>query len=79
MTDVAESQVLYIADDRKRESLAAFWGMGLNQEQRAADEAIAVDMWKPYVQATLAQIPDAMGKSVFDPFHIAKHMNGAVD
>ena len=79
VTDLAHSLVLYVGDDRKRETLEAFWAMGLNEEQREGVEAIAMDMWEPYVQATLARIPAAREKIVFDPFHIAKHMNEAVD
>jgi transposase len=72
-------RVLYVADDRKRESLEAFWALGLTDAQRAQIEAIAMDMWEPYVQATLARIPDAATKIVFDKFHVAKHLNEAVD
>src|SRR5947209_7733109 len=47
--------------------------------QRTALEAIAMDMWAPYVQATRAQVPDADAKIVFDRFHCAKHLNEGVD
>lgn len=79
VTDLAQSTVLFVADDRRRESLEAFWALGLNESQREAVEAIAMDMWEPYVQATLARIPRAEEKIVFDAFHIAKHLNEAVD
>jgi transposase len=38
-----------------------------------------MDLWEPYMQATLAQLPDAATKIVFDKFHIAKHLNAGVD
>lgn len=79
VNDLLGSRVLYVADDRKQESLEAFWAMGLTDTQRAGIEAIAMDMWEPYVQATLARIPDAASKIVFDRFHIAKHLNDGVD
>lgn len=79
VNDLIGSRVLYVADDRKRESLEAFWAMGLTDAQRAGIEAIAMDMWDPYVQATMARIPNAVEKIVFDRFHIAKHLNDAVD
>jgi len=79
VSDLLASRVLYVADDRKRESLEAFWALGLSDAQRANIEAIAMDMWEPYVQATLARIPDAADKIVFDRFHIAKHLGEAVD
>ena len=79
VNDLIGSRVLYVADDRKQESLEAFWAMGLTNAQRTGIEAIAMDMWEPYVQATLARIPDAESKIVFDRFHIAKHLNDGVD
>ena len=36
-------------------------------------------MREPYVQATLAAVPFASSKIVYDRFHIMKHMNEAVD
>jgi len=48
-------------------------------EQLAGVEAIAMDMWKPYVQSTLAHVPGAAGKIVHDPFHLVKYMNEAVN
>jgi transposase len=79
VSDLSIARVLYVADDRKRESLEAFWAVRLTDAQRARIEAIAMDMWEPYVQATRARIPDAEAKIVFDKFHIAKHLNEAVD
>ena len=79
VTDLEETRVMFVADDRKQESLEAFWAVGLGVSQREGIEAIAMDMWEPYVQATLARIPGAQEKIVFDKFHIAKHLNEAVD
>jgi transposase len=79
VSDLAGARVLFVADDRKRESLEAFWALGLTDTQRAQVEAIAMDMWEPYVQATRAQVPDADRKIVFDRFHCAKHLNEGVD
>ena len=79
VSDLERGRVLYVADDRKRESLEAFWAVGLTAAQREALAGIAMDMWAPYVQATLAQVPDADAKIVFDKFHCAKHLNDGVD
>src|SRR5436190_5557431 len=79
VSDLEGARVLFVADDRKRESLEAFWAVGLTAAQRAQVEAIAMDMWEPYVQATRAQVPDADRKIVFDRFHCAKHLNEGVD
>ncbi len=79
VSDLEGARVLYVADDRKQESLEAFWALGLTEAQRGAIAAIAMDMWAPYVQATRARIPDADRKIVFDRFHCAKHLNEGVD
>src|SRR5712692_4997672 len=79
VSDLDGARVLFVADDRKQESLEAFWALGLTAAQRTALEAIAMDMWAPYVQATRAQVPDADAKIVFDRFHCAKHLNEGVD
>jgi transposase len=79
VSDLTTPRVLFVADDRKRESLEAFWALELTATQRAQIQAVAMDMWEPYVQATLAQLPDAATKIVFDKFHIAKHLNEGVD
>jgi transposase len=76
--DVDAGTVEYIGDDRKQESLIAYYAT-LSDVQKTAIEAVAMDMWEPYVQATLAQIPDAARKIVFDRFHIMQHLGKAVD
>jgi transposase len=65
--DVEKKEVLYVGKDRTEESLAAFYRqMG---EQRCMNvEAVAMDMWKPYLKATKRHCPNAV--AVFDPFHI---------
>ena len=77
MTIVAQAEegqttVQYVGEGREQESLDAFWE-GLMAEQLAGVEAIAMDMWKPYVQSTLAHVPGAAGKIVHDPFHLVKY------
>jgi hypothetical protein len=42
-------------------------------------QAVALDMWEPYVQSVQAHVPQAARRIVFDPLHIIQHMNGAVD
>jgi transposase len=78
VADLDRSRVLYLAEDRKQESLDAFWTT-LTPAQREGIEAIAMDMWEPYIRSTLAHLDDAPAKLVFDKFHIAKHLHDAVD
>jgi transposase len=76
--DLERATVEYVADGRKIESLAGYYA-SLTQPQRDGIEAVAMDMWEPYVQATLAGLPRAAEKIVFDRFHIMKQMNEAVN
>ena len=38
-----------------------------------------MDMWNPYIASVREHLPGADGKIVFDKFHIAQHLGGAVD
>ncbi len=83
LTIVAQVQadrttVQYVGEERERESLDGFW-KSLSAAQLAGVEAVAMDMWEPYVQSTLAHVPGAAGKIVHDPFHLVKAMNEAVN
>ena len=76
--DLEEGTVEHIAEDRTQESLEGYYA-GLSQEQLDGREAVAMDMWEPYIQATRAQVPDADEKIVFDRFHVMGYVGKAVD
>jgi transposase len=76
--DLDEGIVEHIAEDRTQESLDGYYA-GLTQAHRAGIEAVAIDMWEPYIQATRTQVPDAENKIVFDRFHVMGHVGKAVD
>lgn len=76
--DLDRATVEFVAEDRKTESLEAFW-QSLTPQQLAGVEAVAMDMWMPYIVATLFTIPGARDKIVFDRFHIMGHVGKAVD
>jgi transposase len=78
VNDLDRSRVLYVAENRTESSLDGFWA-GLSEAQVEAVEAVAMDMWDPYINSTLSHLPDAGRKIVFDKFHIAKHLSEAVD
>ena len=42
-------------------------------------EEVVMDMWEPYISATTHSVPDGSSKIVFDRFHVAQHLNEAVD
>lgn len=76
--DLQTPRVLYVADGRGQGTLEGFYD-GLTQPQLAAIEAVAMDMWAPYIQATQARLPDWEQKLCFDRFHVAQHLGDAVD
>lgn len=78
VNDLTRSRVVYVAEDRTQASLDGFWPT-LTEEQRNSIEAVAMDMWEPYVNSVRAHLPEADRKIVFDKFHIAKHLGDAVD
>jgi transposase len=83
LTIVAEvkadrTTVQYVGEAREQASLDAFW-QSLTPSQLGGVEAVAMDLWEPYVQSTLAHVPGAAGKIVHDPFHLVKAMNEAVN
>ena len=76
--DLAAGTVEYLAEERKQASLDGYF-TALTPAQRAKIQAVAMDMWEPYVQSVQAHVPEADDKIVFDVFHILQHMNQAVD
>jgi transposase len=78
VSDLDRSTVEYIGDDRKQTSLDAYY-QSLSKKQLAGIKAVAMDMWEPFVSSTLAHVPNAESKIVFDRFHVMKHMLKAVD
>jgi transposase len=76
--DLQRSTVEFVAEDRKTESLAAYYER-LTDEQKGALKAVAMDMWEPYIGATRDGVPDGASRIVFDRFHIMREMTKAVD
>jgi transposase len=78
VNDLTRNRVLYVAEDRKQASLDGFWGT-LTEDQQKGIQAVAMDMWDPYVASVRAHLEDADRKIVFDKFHVAQHLGQAVD
>lgn len=76
--DLDRGVVEFVTEDRTKESLHRYLS-SRTPAQMQAFKAIAMDMWEPYVQATLEAVPLAGDKIVFDRFHIMQHMTEAVD
>jgi transposase len=78
VNDLTRHRVLYVAEDREQSSLDGFWPT-ITAGQRASIQAVALDMWDPYVASLREHLPEAEKKIVFDKFHIAQHLGEAVD
>jgi transposase len=78
VADLERQRVLFVHEDRTEESLNAFWPT-CTPAQVEGIEAVAMDMWEPYVQSTCTHVPQGATKIVFDKFHIVKHLHEAVD
>ena len=68
--------VLYVGDGRGEEGLNGFWEL-LGPEGCGRIKAVSMDMGQPYQNSTKRYCPDA--ELIFDPFHIMKMLNKAVD
>jgi len=76
LTDLDESRVLDVVEERSAEAADQLWET-LSPEQKQAVEAVAVDMWEPFIQTIRKQVPDA--DIVHDKFHVSKYLGEAVD
>lgn len=78
VSDLDGGVVLEVMDDRTQKSLEGFYG-GLSERQLGAIRSVSMDMWPAYINATLKHVPGAEEKIAFDRFHVAQHLNNAVD
>jgi transposase len=76
LTDLEESRVLDVVEERTAEAAGRLWNT-LSAEQKQGVEAVAVDMWEPFIQTIQTQVPDA--DIVHDKFHVSKYLGEAVD
>lgn len=76
LTDLEESRVLEVVEERTSEAADGLWAT-LTAEQKSAVEAVAVDMWEPFIQTIAKQVPEA--DIVHDRFHVSKYLNEGVD
>ena len=76
LPDLEESRVLDVVEERTAEAASQLWDT-LSPEQKQAVEAVAVDMWEPFIQTIQTQVPEA--DIVHDKFHVSKYLGEAVD
>ena len=76
LTDLDKSRVLEVMEGCDQETAQALW-QSLPEDQRHSIEAVALDMAPAFIAASRVAVPQA--DLVHDKFHIAKHLNEAVD
>jgi transposase len=76
LTDLVGKRVWDVKAGRKQESANELLET-LTQEQRERILAIAMDMWPAFINAATEKVP--MAQVVHDRFHVAEHLNEAVD
>lgn len=73
--DVDLAKVIWVKEDRKKETLDKFF-QELGKEKSGQICVAAMDMWDPFI-ASVKEHTNA--EIVFDKFHVAKHVNQALD
>ena len=76
LTDLDNHRVLEVTEGRD-EAASKKLLETLPEPQQDKVEAVCMDMWKPYANAVEKVLPNAA--IVHDKFHIAKHLNEAID
>jgi transposase len=79
MTVVADyftGRVVWMGRNRNKQTLDAFF-KNLTKDQKRAIEAVAMDMWEPYINRVKHYCPNA--KIVFDFFHVVQGFNKVID
>jgi len=74
--DYETGRIVWIGEGRKESTLVSFFSeMPLSVRERI--EAIAMDMWDPYIASVRKWCPNA--RIVFDLFHVVKEFNKVID
>ena len=76
LSDLDESRVLEVMEGCDQATAEALW-QSLPAQQRQRIVAVALDMSPAFIAASRAAVPQAA--LVHDKFHVAKHLNEAVD
>jgi transposase len=76
LSDLEESRVLDVVQERTAQAADQLWET-LSEQQKQAVEAVAVDMWEPFIQTIQKHVPNA--DIVHDKFHVSKYLSEAVD
>jgi transposase len=75
LTDLEQARVIDVVEDRTTEAAEQLW-QALTPEQKQAVEAVAVDMWEPFIRTIEKEVPDA--DIVHDKYHVSSYLGKAV-
>lgn len=78
VTNLLTSDVLYVADHRRKSSLDGFYE-AQTPERLESLQLVAMDMCNAYIASTRDHVPDADVKIAFDRFHVAKVLGDALN
>lgn len=74
--DDHQRRLLWIGKERTKECFNTFFNF-MGQSRCAAVRYVCSDMWKAYLTVIAQRVPQAL--NILDRFHIAKHLNEAVN
>ncbi len=74
--DFLTGRVVFVGKNRRAKTLKRFFNQ-LSIGQRKRIEAIAMDMWDPFIKAVNDKLPQA--KIVFDLFHVVANFSRVID
>lgn len=77
LNDLTEGCVVDVIEGRDQESTEKLLNTGLSEKQKQNVEAVAMDMWDPFMAATRTIMPQA--DIVHDKYHISGYLGKAVD
>ena len=78
VSDLDANTVEHIADERRQASLDGYFTR-LTAEQREQIQAVAMDMWEPYIRSVRVHLTHPDNKIVFDRYHVMGYLGTAVD
>jgi transposase len=74
--DYLTGRVVWVGPGHDKDTLDAFFA-GMKPEQKQGIQAVALDMWEPYINRVRHHCPQA--KIVFDFFHVVKAYGEVID
>lgn len=75
--DLERRVLLWVGEDRTEEAVRKFFTQEMGRRRCGTLRVLCMDMWAPYIKVVREYAPNA--QILFDPFHIVKHLNEAVD